>query len=277
MNLSINELRSFHPIENRVIVKAAIDTSKFKYGSVEFYSPLSLSDGKPYDPFKSQPVVCTVIAPPRRLIFGKRKVFWETVEELDLPIETRIYLHKCRREAKFSETTIIDAPIPGSMPWCVSVRIKQDDIVWVNSNALYNAEKRHDTIICDGVLYYIIKYEDIYMRKTGDAVEMLNGWVLAELIEDTLEWRKRIEKLGLIVPKHLKKTGFDDKYGLIRYIGEPVEYLFNDQYDHIEINWGDVVMFKWKVNRRLEPGMKFFAKDNDLIVTRRSNIIAIME
>lgn len=277
MNLSINELRSFHPIENRVIVKAAIDTSKFKYGSVEFYSPLSLSDGKPYDPFKSQPVVCTVIAPPRRLIFGKRKVFWETVEELDLPIETKIYLHKCRREAKFSEITLIDAPIPGSMPWCVSVRIKQDDIIWVNSNALYNAEKRHDTIICDGALYYIIKYEDIYMRKVGDTVEMLNGWLLAELIEDTPEWRKRSEKLGLVIPEHLKKIGFEDKYGLIKYIGEPVEYLFNDQYDHLEIKCGDVVMFKWKVNRRLEPGMKFFAKDNDLIVTRRSNIIAIME
>jgi hypothetical protein len=263
-------------MNNYVLVKPAVDTTKIKMGNIELHMPVSPADGKPYDPYKSQPIVCGVVTPPRKLIFGKRKIFWETVEELDLPPETKAYLYKVRKEAKFSETTLIDAPVPESMMWKTPVEIKENDIVWVNSNALMWAAQKNETIEADGKVLYMIKYEQLYMKKTGPDVVMLNGWVLSELIDEPQEWVKKAEDIGLEVPRMFKSKEFNDRVGVVKYSGKPVEYLFEDRYDHPQIKVGDVVLFEWKVNRRLEPGLKFFAKDKDMIVTRRCNIMGIL-
>jgi co-chaperonin GroES (HSP10) len=246
-----------------------------EYKGMELYAPLG-ADGRPYDIFKSQPIICTVEGIPKKLIFGQRKIFFESVEELDLTPDQRIYLYKARREAKFSEITTTDAPIPGSMRWRTSVQIKVKDIVWVSSGALMRASEQNMIIKVEGEYYYLIKYEDIYMRKLSTGVQMLNGWILAELIDDVEQWILKAKKTGIIIPDSYKHKEFNDRFGLIKYIGEPVEYLFNESYDHPEIKSGDIVMFAWKVNRRLEPGNKYFAKDSDMIVTRRERILAIM-
>lgn len=273
---SFAELKSMRPLNNYVVLKPEIDTSKFKYGSVEFFLPISMSDGKPYDAHTSQPIVCSVVSTPRRLIYGKHDVFWESIEELELSLEQKLYLHKIRKEAKFSETTIVKVPIPGSMRFKTTVQVKEGDIVWVNASALMRAEKNTMTIICEKKLYYIIQYEDLYLKKSGKKVKMLNGWVLVEPIKETDRIIRRAKKSGLIIPK-MNKKHIIDRLGIVKYIGDPVEYLFDDQYDHPEIKKGDTVMFQWKTNRRLEPGAKFFAKDQDLIVTRRCNLMAIMK
>gem|GEM_PF-3595255 len=277
MILTRSELYSLFSLNNLVILKPEIDTSTIEYGSARFYMPLSLADGKPYDIFKTQPIVCSVVSTPKRLIFGKRKIFWETIDELDIPAEQKIMLHKHRIAAKFSETTLIDAPIPGSMRWKTTVQVKQNDIVWVNSSSLMKAEQVNMTLECDKQLYYIVPYESLYFKKKGDKVQMLNGWVLAEMVDTTKAWIKSAEKSGIIIPASYKINKYKDRMGIVRYIGDPVEYLFEDDYDHPDINIGDVIMFKWKVNRRLEPGNKYFAKDKDLIVTRRTNIMAVLK
>ena len=262
------------PMNNLVVLKPEVDTSKFKYGSVEFYMPLSQADGKPWNADASQPIVCSVVAAPRKLIYGKRKVFWESIEELDMPPEQKMHMHKMRMAAKFSETTIVEVPIPGSMRWKTDVQVKPDDIVWVNSSALKKAEQVGMTVEIDRQLYYLIHYENLYLKKKKKKVEMLNGWVLLEPIKDTEPWVIRAEKAGLIIPEGKKKV-LADRIAKVMYIGDPVEYLFDDQYDYPEIKKGDTVMLKWKVNRRLEPFQKFFAQDSDLIVSRRSNIMGI--
>ena len=277
MKITLQDLLSWHPVNNYVVLKPEVNTEKINHGSLELFTPVSLHDGKPYDQFATQPIVCSVVAVPRRLIFGKRKLYYQTIEELELSPEAKALLYARRREAKFSETTLIDVPIPGSMPHKTTCQVKQGDIVWVNNNALMYAMQNGLTIICEDQLYYIIKYEDLYLKKAGDDVKMLNGWVLAELVEDSPDWAKRLEKAGLIVPAHLKKEQFNDRIGIVRYINEPVEYLFDDRFDYPEIKANDVVYFRWKINRRLEPGQKYFAKDTELIVTRRCNILAIME
>jgi len=271
------DLLSYTPLNNHVVLKPEINTEKFRHGTVEFFTPLSLADGKPYDQFKTRPIVCSVVSAPRKLIYGKHKVYWETIDELDLPPEQKIYLHKARREAKFSEITLIDAPIPNSMRWRTKVQIKQGDIVWVNSSALVAAEQQYMTFDVDKQLYYIVKYEELYLKKAGKDIKMLNGWLLAELIDDVESWMKRAEKAGIAIPNTAKKKYFNDRIGVVKYIGDPVEYLFDDMYDYPEIKAGDVVFFKFKVNRRLEPGQKYFAKDQDLTVSRRSNILGVME
>ena len=277
MIITLHELRALHPTNNYVVLRPEVNTEKIQYGTVEFHAPVSSADGKPYDAFSSQPIVCSVMAVPRRLIFGTRFIFWETIEELDVSELQKFNIYRSRKDAKFSEITTTEVPIPGSMPWKTTMQLKQDDIVWVNNNALLHAEQKGLTISIDGTMYYIIKYDDIYLKKSADDVVMLNGYVLAELVEDSPEWAKRAEKAGLVVPDNLKHEQFNDRIGVIRYIGDPVEYMFNDRYDGPGINVCDFVYFKWKINRRLEPGQKYFAKDADLIVTRRCNILGVME
>jgi co-chaperonin GroES (HSP10) len=242
---------------------------------MELILPLK-SDGTPYDEFKSAPIVCKVVTAPRKLIFGVRTVVNESVFTMDATPAQRIALYNQRREAKYTENTTIEAAIPGSMMWKTTMDVKEGDIVWVNSNFFLNAAQRGNVIICDNQVYYIMHYGDLYLKKDTEGVTMLNGWVLAELVEDSPDWTKRAEKAGIIVPDHLKKQEFKDRVAIIRYIGNPVEYIHNERYDHPEIKDGDTVLLSMKVNRRLEPGQKFFAKDGcDLIVTRRCNIIGI--
>lgn len=266
MNLSLQELKSYYPANNRVILKAAVDTTK--QGSLHIIQ---------WDAFKSQPVVCTVISAPRKLTFGKHKVFHESVEELDITPQQKAYLYQIRREAKYTETTMIDAPVPGSMMWKTTIQIKATDIVWVNSNHLLNAEAQGNTITCEDTLYYILPYEALYLKKDGDLVTPLNGYILIDMIQDDPQWFERAEKAGIIIPDRLRGIKSDDRYGIVKYAGKPTEYLLNDRYDHPQVKVGDVVMMRYKRNPRLEPGMKFFAKDSDLVVSRRTNIMSIME
>lgn len=271
MKVTQEELQMFTPANNYVLLKPAVKVNTIKYGDLVLHNPI------PWDEFKHQPIVCQVVAVPKRLIYGKRKEHRESVEELEIPIAEKVKLYQSRREALFSETTEIDVPIPGSMMWKTPMELKPGDIVWVGSNALLTADNTGDTIIADGFLHYFIKYSEIYLKKDGDNVKMLNGWVLAELVDGTKDWVKQAKAMGLTLINN-PKSQEEDNIGVIRYIGSPVEYLFNDQHDHPEIKQGDYVRFLWKRNRRLEPGEKFFAKDNaDLIVTRRSRIMAIMQ
>lgn len=270
MNVSLDHLKSYHPMNNQVVLKPAVKMDTIQHGNLTLKAVN-------WDAFKSQPIVCSVVCAPRRLTYGKRKVVVETVDELDLTQEQKMELYNRRREAKYSESTIVEKLIPGSMPWKTTVQVKEGDVVWVNSNSLMNAEELGKVIEADGEPYYVLPYTELYLKKSGDDVVMLNGWLLAEVIEDPAQWMKKMESIGLIVPDAIKKQQFQDRLGVIRYAGEPVEYPFEDQYDHPEIKVGDVVLFTWRVNRRLEPGRKFFAKDADLIITRRSRIMGIMD
>lgn len=276
MTISDNDLRSLRPLNNRVIVRPVVDTTKSKYKSLELYNPLA-DDGRLIDEFKNAPIVCEVICAPKRLIFGTRKVVHESVFEMDASPAQRIWMYENRIATHYTECTTISAPIPNSMLWEATVQVKPGDIVWVNANWLMNAREHGNIITTDKALYYLMTYDNLYLKVKDDKVTMLNGYVLTELVEDTKEWAKKAEKIGLFIPDHLKRVEFKDRVAVVKYIGEPVKYLFNDRYDHPEIKAGDTVLLSMKVNRKLEPGMKFFAKDNaDLTVTRRCNIEGIL-
>lgn len=276
--MTLDNLKSFFPTNNRVLLHPIVDTSKFTHGSMTLHTGVSLADGKPFDELKSAPIVCEVISAPRKLIFGTYKDYYESVEELDLPQHIRIAMAAARREAKFSETTLIEKPVPGSMMWKTKMDVLPGDVIWCSANAM-NVAKNHGMMYSiDGQDYYLMDYSDLYFKKKKDKVVMLNGYMLCSIIESTPNWAKRIEKMGLVVPAHLRKEEYIDRFGVVEYIGDPVKYVLNDRYDHEGISKGDIVMFKQKVNRRLEPGAKFFGgQDVDYIVTRRASIMAIME
>lgn len=274
--MTLNELMSMRPLNNRVIIKPLVDTTKVRHGSLELSLGMT-PDGGQFDEFKTAPVVCSVVIPPKRLIAAKRKVVHESVFEMDTTEAERIRLFQMRLEAKFTEATTIDKLVPNSLQWHTKVNIKEGDTVWVNANFFFNARERGDIINADGQVYYYAPYDALYLKSVDGVVTMLNGYVLAEVIDDTPDWTKRAEKAGLVVPDTIRKN-YTDRVAIVRYIGEPVDYVMNDRYDHPEIKQDDVVLLTYKVNRRLEPGQRFFAKDNaDLIVTRRCNIMGIFE
>lgn len=278
--MNIESIKSYSPTNNRVLVRPIVDTSTFTYKTMTLHTGLSLADGKPYDLVKAAPIVCEVVAVPRKLTFGTYKDYYETVEELDVPQHIKVALAQVRKQALYTETTLIEKPVPGSMMWKTKMDVIPGDVVWCNATAMVVAQNGNLKWTVDGQDYFLMDYSDLYLRKRKDKdkVVCLNGYILCELIEYTPNWAKRIQKMGLFVPSHLRKEEYIDRFGVVRYVGDPVEYVLNDRYDHEGIKPGTVVMFKQKVNRRLEPGMKFFgSQEVDYIVTRRANIAAIME
>lgn len=276
--MNISAIKSYYPTNNRVLLRPIVDTSKFTYKSMTLHTGLSQADGKPFDEVKAAPIVCEVVAAPRRLIYGTHKEYYESVEELDVPQHIKVALAQVRKQALFSETTLIEKPVPGSMMWKTKMDVIPKDIVWCNATAMTVARNRDMVFHVEGEDYYLLDYSDLYLKKKKDKVVCLNGYILCSIIETTPNWAKKIQKMGLVVPDYLKKEEYVDRFGTVEHVGEPVEYVLNERHDHPEIKKGDVVMFKQRVNRRLEPGVKFFGgQDIDYIVTRRANIAAIME
>ena len=274
MILTKPELRTYFPAANLVLLRAVVDTKKFHNTSLDLVVPTV--DGKPWDTFKHAPIVCEVVSAPKRLICGTHMVPYESVVEMDLPHEAMVELIRQRRQTKYTETTMIEHIVPGSMPWHTTVQVKPGDVVWVNPNALAQAAFNNTTIEADGETFYLIRYSELYLKK-ADKVRMLNGWCLLEPIEESADWQKRAEQSGIIVPDTLKKVPFNDRLAIVRYAGDPVRYVLPDRYDHPEIEVGQVVMLNRPVNRRLEPGGRFFAADGiDYIVARRCDVRAIM-
>jgi co-chaperonin GroES (HSP10) len=279
IELTLADLLKHRPCNNNVILKSVIDTSKFKYGSVEFYSPVSLADGKAYDPFSTAPIVCKVISTPKNLIFGTHKVLYTSHFDKPMPKEQRKALLEAGREHEttYIEQEWIEQPIPGSMPWKTTMDLKQGDIVWVSSNALVIAEQHGGTIEADKEIYYVIQYSELIMVKRGKNVKMLNGFMLLEPVDEPDSVVERAKKSGIVIPDITKQKKKSDKYAIVRYIGEPVEYLFNnkDRMDYPEIKLGDTVLMSWGANRRLENGEKYL-DGREYIASRRANITAIM-
>jgi len=271
MKLDITAIR---PCNNNVLLKPAIDTSKIKYGTAEFYAPLSLADGKAYDPFATAPIVCSVAAVPRNLTYGTHTVLWQQESQRETHPEKIKELARHNKKNIVTESEYIEQMIPGSMPWKTTMQLKKGEIVWVNANSLVRAEQNHHTIEVDEELYYIIRYDDIIFKKSGENVVMLNGYLLLSLIDETPDWIKKAKSIGL---ETLNTPNTEEKYATVRYIGDPVDYPFNDKdrHDHREIKQGDIVMLLFAKNRKLENGQRYFSEE-PLIISRRSNIRAIM-
>jgi len=278
MVLTAADMKSIHPVNNRVVVRPLIDTTKRHDTSLDLMVPTM--QGEAFDQFRNAPIVCEVVSVPRRLFCATRRIAYESVVEMDLDIKTKIELIRQRRQTKYTETTMIDSVVPNTMMWHTPVQVRTGDTVWVNANAIIQAATNGMMVEDDGQKFYLIPYEDLYLKKSPDGVTMLNGWVLAAPVEESPDWADRLEKAGLVVPAHLKKQPYNDRLAVVRYIGDPVQYLRvgdDQRFDPPDVAEGDMVLLKRRVNRRLEPGAKFFAKDNiDYIVTRRCEFRAVV-
>jgi co-chaperonin GroES (HSP10) len=114
--------------------------------------------------------------------------------------------------------------------------------------------------------YWSLNYQSLIVAKDGDKVIMLNGYILFELVNEGLQSK------WLELPKMINK-----KKGIIRYLGSKnKEYTNKNKYDDIDVNVGDMVVFRNETQCLLEAkGFQVF-EEMDLRYTQRCDIYGII-
>jgi hypothetical protein len=264
MIVSETDIATLKMANNLVLLEPILKTDSVKFGEQEIYLDTT------YNPQKHQPIVQKVIKAPKNLIFGKCTTWMENRinPEPIIPNADRI-----KPATKIIENELVAQPLPTSLPWKTSMELKPGDLVWVDYFSLITAESRKRVLFTDTKKYYLVSYENIYCKKDGDKVTMLNGWILVEPFKEEEEaLKERLHNLGIILSDY---TGFPDKFATVRYIGKPVEEYFDKEMeDTDEVSVGDVVRLVWGKNRRLENECHKWFSQADLIVTRRPRLIA---
>jgi len=129
-----------------------------------------------------------------------------------------------------------------SMQWDVDMELQKGDIVFFNGMESSNAVE----IICEGTIYKLIPYQDIYCAKRlgkiwrgiGGAtaeyeVIMLNGYVLLEQVYLENKSELAVSKQGEV----------DKTRGIVRYVGRPPkEYQRKEYCDIKDLEIGDMVL-----------------------------------
>lgn len=157
-----------------------------------------------------------------------------------------------------------------SMEWDTTMELKHNDIVWINYLAGLKATK----IECEGMIYILIPYSQIYLarrekeiktlNKIRETVVMLNGYVL---VEPTLYKVSNIldvpDKVNMRIMKVVVLGRPNKRYKDVT--------LMDDDYVRV----GDRVVMKNLYHRKLEYDLhaRF---DKELYVTQRSRILGVL-
>jgi hypothetical protein len=164
-----------------------------------------------------------------------------------------------------------------SMPWETDIEICEEDIIFTNTIEALNAV----TLVCEGELYKLIPYSDIYCAKREvwvdkwkgtkkTVVEMFNGYVLC-----TLKNKESLSEFDVISQDKLDKSK-----GTIAYIGEPPKAYLVPEYTHIEdLRVGDEVLFSQKSAPFALERQKYSSKfdENQIYyVVHRKDIVAVL-
>jgi hypothetical protein len=260
------QVHRFNPMQNYVMTTPVYQTDVVKIGQLELYQDTT------YNPALHQPIVQRVISVPKNLIYGRMRVYVELDKGWD-----DILRHNR------TEMAAIDRPVPNCMPWRTTMDLRRDDMVYVDSFSLATADKENRCIRCDGQKFYLIPYDCVYFKIVDGRPEMINGWILVEPVDAPEDPTvTALKKSGLEFPgititnDNRREMGVVDKLGIIRHIGPPVDEYIDDIEEIDDVNTGDVVVFKWGHNRRLESASHRFFGQTDLIVTRRPRLVGVM-
>lgn len=272
MRITREELVVFKPRNNMVLCENVLETDKTKLGDQEIYI-----DNK-FRPEFHQPVVQRVIAINRQLVYGrKRQLVCYEHGTKGLPE----FMPNGKKNPHFNfwyETTMEDSPVENSMPWKTTMECRVGDLVWVDFVSVFNASKRGRTLECEDKTYYLIPYQDIYCLSNDKGFKILNGWVFIEPVEylKSIE-EEKADGMGIVIAGKRKREAPEDKYGIVRFLGKPVEEYVNlDQSDTDELSEGDLVLMKFTFNRRLESHYHLKFSDKSLIASRRPWVAAII-
>jgi len=264
MNITYYELTNLKTLKNYVLTEPIVDTSEVVVGDKKLYIDTS------YRPELFQPLIHKVISVPKKLIYGKKTEMVNIGGNRSEQKTDGSWFNY-----KYDEYITRKEPIPNSMPWKTDMLLKKGDIVWLGYFSILRAPAENREIVCEGKKYYLIPYQDIYLKKTDDSVTMLNGWILLAPIKmDDEAIVSRLRNLGILLPSFAKES---DKFAEVRYVGLPVEeYIESHKHDTDEISVGDTVRLNWAANRRLECETHKFFSQEELIVSRRTNIAGVL-
>jgi hypothetical protein len=164
-----------------------------------------------------------------------------------------------------------------SMPWETDMEICEDDIIWTNTIEAMNAV----TLVCEGKIYKILPYQDIYCAKREiwvdkwkgtkkTVVVMFNGYVLCS----------QVHKESLSEFDVTSADKVDPTKGIVEFLGEPNKrYINPDSVDFVDLNKGDEVLFSKKVPPVLLERQKYASKfDSEKLywTIQRRNINAVL-
>ena len=151
-----------------------------------------------------------------------------------------------------------------SMPWDCDMDLQVGDIVWTNIIEALNAVGME----CEGKIYKLLPYQDLYCAKRDNEVIMLNGYVLCE----------QIYKESLSVLDVTTQDQIDTTTGIVAYLGKQNRrYLNNELSDFEDLKVGDVVLFDKKYKPFLLERQKYaskFSQDKLYWVVQRRRVVA---
>ena len=262
--VSREELSVFKPTTNTVLLRNILPTNET--GKSKLYIAGN------FHPEYHQSVVNEVVSVPKFLTYGRKKIFNEMELYWDAKADGGIGHYRTEQVA--CHRTI-------GMPWLTKMEVKRGDVVWVSAQTMKTLNEHGDYLLCEGEKYFIFPYHNIYLKKEGDDICMLNGWVLIEPIIEKSDTEEQAERIGLIYQDKSREhyEAPKDNRGIVRYMGLPItEYEDGEAagVDDPDIPIDSVVIMKWGINRRLEHEYhSLFSKP--YIVSRRRNICAIIQ
>jgi hypothetical protein len=116
-----------------------------------------------------------------------------------------------------------------SMPWETEMELQVGDVVWTDIMETSNAI----TLVCEGKMYKLLPYQDLYCAKREDKVIMLNGYILCEQVK-----KKAISELDVTSCDLIDPTK-----GIVAYLGNSNKrYLQEDYVDFEDLRVGDEVL-----------------------------------
>ena len=151
----------------------------------------------------------------------------------------------CGVVEKVPDRLFFDKTDPNSMDWETDMELQVGDTVWYSLMEAKNSVQ----LVCDGVVYKSVPYQDCYVakrrwvtEKIGDInistvqnkVIPLNGYVLCKPVN--------LPKLSHL--DAISEGQIDKSRGIIAFIGKPVKTYLRDSYSHIDdLCVGDGVLF----------------------------------
>lgn len=190
----------------------------------------------------------------------------------------------CMRVYKVPQKLYFNPEDGKSMDWETGQELQEGDLVWSNPIEALNAI----TLVCEGKLYKLIPYQDIYVAKRhrwyssagilGDMdtvdtdIICLNGFVLC----------KEVHKESLSYLDVTTEDKIDMTKGIVAYYGKPnARYRFPEHSDFQDLQKDDLILYDKKASpfllERTSYANKFSDNGELYYVVQRRYISAVLK
>ena len=153
-----------------------------------------------------------------------------------------------------------------SMEWECDMELKKGDEVWYG---LIEATNSYE-ILCEGNLYKLIPYADIYVAKRDKEVIPLNGYILMQTTH-----RTKISELD-----YLSEDKVDNTKGIVKFVGKPNKRYRDEAYaDFVDLRKDDIVVVSPRTPFLFLERKSYMARfdgDNLYVVMPRRKILSVL-